>query len=130
MRPRHRTWLAAAGAGTTTFLAVTVFVIEVLAFEFAAVVGVPVGLLAGLVVHGLLLRYYRELGVRGRRATDAIAGFGYAVLVVAAVTYVDPAGLGSALTFEASAALVVAGGVLAWVTSYVLDRRESTRTDS
>lgn len=124
MHARHRTWLAAAGAGTTTFLVVAVLVIEVLPVEFSAVVGVPVGLLAGLVANGALLRYYRKLGATGRRVADAVAGVGYAFLVVATVTYLDPAGLGAALTFESSVAVVVAGGVLAGVTSWLVNRQE------
>jgi len=45
-----RSALAALGAGITTFLVVAVLVIELLDVEFSAIVGLPVGAVAGWIV--------------------------------------------------------------------------------
>lgn len=67
MNPRHL--LTAVGAGITMFLVVTVLVIELLAVEFSAIVGVPLGLLAGLVVTIGLAVSFDSLDVNTRRNT-------------------------------------------------------------
>lgn len=53
-----RTILSAVGAGLTTFLLVSVAVIEVLDFEFSPLVGLPIGLMVGVgVTVGVFVTY-------------------------------------------------------------------------
>jgi hypothetical protein len=84
-----RTVFTAVGAGITSFLLVAVAVIELLDFEFSAIVGLPVGLLAGIaVVVGLWIRG-DELNPGVRRAVTAYAAFGVALLAFLALRYVN-----------------------------------------
>jgi hypothetical protein len=87
MEPRRV--LTASGAGVTTFLLVTVAVIELLDFEFSAIIGLPVGLLAGLVALVVLWVRLSALGPSVRRAVGAYATFGLTVLGLLALRYVD-----------------------------------------
>jgi len=108
-----RKGLTTIGAGITSFLLVTVVVIELLDFEFSAIIGLPVGLLAGIVVFvGLWIRV-DELSLGIRRAATAYAAFGLALLVFLALRYVN---LGrSVLSVE----VIVGGGLAAVVIVYV-----------
>jgi len=111
------------GAGITTSLLVAVLIVELLDVEFSAIVGVPVGLLAGfLVFSGLWIRG-DELSIDVRRAATAYAVFGVAVLVSLALRYVN-VGRG-VLTAE-----VIVGGSLAvvaitYVALFFRDRDQS-----
>lgn len=87
MEPRRA--LTASGAGVTTFLLVTVAVIELLDFEFSAIIGLPVGLLAGLVALVVLWVRLSALSPSVRRALGAYATFGLTVLGLLALRYVD-----------------------------------------
>jgi hypothetical protein len=103
-----RNLLTAIGAGITTFLLVAVSVIELLDMEFSAIIGLPVGLLVGVVVFvGLWIRG-DELSLGVRRAATAYAVFGIGLLVLLSLRYVN-IGRG-VLTFD-----VVVGGSLASV---------------
>ena len=105
-----RAALAAAGVAVTAFLLVAVAVIALLPFEFSAIVGLPVGLLAGVVAFVAVFAEYRFAGATGRRVTLAVAGFGYTILALLFVGYVDLGGLGGAVGPEL---LVVLGAVVA-----------------
>jgi hypothetical protein len=87
MNPRR--FLTALGAGVTTFLLVAVFVIEFLDLEFSAIIGLPVGLLAGLAVFAFLWLQFTKLSPGVRRATGACAAFGLAILMLLALRYVN-----------------------------------------
>jgi hypothetical protein len=119
-----RAAIAAAGVAVTAFLLVTVAVIELLAFELSALVALPVGLLAGVVVFVAVFAEFRFAGTLSRRVTVAVAGFGYTVLALLLVRYVNLAGLRGAVGVD----LLVAGGVLAGVAVYLglwaADRRD------
>ena len=96
MRPV--TPLVAVGTGLTTGLVVAVLVIELLAFEFSAIVALPVGGLAGLVALVATLAGF-ESATRGLRSLSvALAGFGYTVLLGMALRYVGFLGLRSVVT--------------------------------
>lgn len=84
-----RKLLTVIGAGLTTFLLVAVGVIEALDMEFSAIIGLPVGLLAGLVVLVILWSRLDGVGIAVRRATSAYATVGLAVLVFMALRYVN-----------------------------------------
>lgn len=84
-----RKLLTVVGAGLTTFLVVAVVVIEVLAMEFSAIIGLPVGLIAGLAVLVILWGQLDEVSVGVRRAVSAYAVFGLAVLGFFALRYVN-----------------------------------------
>lgn len=112
-----RRLLAALGAGIATFVVVAVLVIEGLAVEFSAIVGLPVGAAVGLAaVVGLLWRY-DDLGRPARAAVDGLAGAGFAVVLVGAGSYVNLL----ALAVEVTAGVVVAAGVLAGIVSWSTD---------
>ncbi|WP_336037179.1 hypothetical protein [Halobacterium yunchengense] len=115
--------VAALGAGLAVFLVVAVAVVEALAFEFSALVGLPVGLVAGAVVAGYVALRYSSFGRRPRAVADALAGFGLAVLAAQALSYVNLAGLRSALSTDLAVALAVAVGVLAGAASWRRDGR-------
>jgi hypothetical protein len=90
--------LVAPGAAITTTLFVAVAVIELLAVEFSAIVGLPVGVLAGLAVFAAVLAGYGSVGAGARRAVAGLAAFGYAVLVLLALRYANVAGARSLVT--------------------------------
>jgi hypothetical protein len=101
------------GGGITSFLLVAVLVIELLDMEFSAIIGLPVGLLVGVVASvGLWIRE-DELSLGIRRAATAYAAFGIALLAFLALRYVN---IGrSVLTFE----VIVGGSLAAVVIVYV-----------
>ena len=117
-----RTVFSALGAGSTTFLAVAVLVVELLDFEFSAVIGLPIGLIIGGSVVALLLSRYGTLSRASRVVVDAAAGFGYGILLVLGATYVNLA----TLAFEGTVATAVVVGVLAGAASWLTDRSTST----
>jgi hypothetical protein len=118
-----RTLFTTIGAGITSFLLVTVLIIELLDMEFSAIIGLPVGLVAGVVVCvGLWVRG-DELSLGILRAATAYAAFGIALLACLILRYVN---IGrNALTFE-----VIVGGsltavVLVYVALFVHDHNQS-----
>jgi hypothetical protein len=105
---RARRLFTAVGAGITSGLLVAVLIIELLAFELSAIVGLPVGLLLGAVVCVGLWNRGDRLSQGVRRAVTAYATFGIALLAFLALRYVQ---IGQrVLTLE-----VVVGGSLAAV---------------
>lgn len=116
---RGRALPSAVGVGVTAFLLAAVAVVEALEWEFSAIVGVPVGIVAGVFAATLVALWAPGLGRTPRAGVDAVAGFGYGVLALWLVRYVDLGGLRSTLTVDALAggALVVAAvaGVVSWL---------------
>lgn len=119
-----RTALAALGAGIATLLVVAVVVIELLDVEFSAIVGLPVGLLAGLAAFALLTSEYADLGQAPRVAVDAVAGFGFGVVLLLGASYVNLADY----AVETTAGAAVAVGALVGIGSWLADRREGAGT--
>lgn len=115
--------LTAIGAGMTSFLLVAVVVIELLDFEFSAIIGLPVGLLVGSVVAVGLWTRGDELGRATRRAATACATFGLAALAFLALRYVN-VGRG-VLTLEVIVGGSLAAAVIAWIALFVHDRNQS-----
>lgn len=115
-----RTVVLAFVAGIVTTLLVGAAVTETLlsAIEFSAIVGLPVGIAAGLVVGGLVLTLLagRNTPPEQRHAATAVGVAGLAVLAVFAVA-VAGAGVGAtvALAAGAVAGLVVGAGVFVWL---------------
>lgn len=120
-----RTVGIAVGAGVATFLVVAVALIEALPFEFSAIVGLPVGLLAGALVFVAIVVTGDSLGPVARRSVAGVAGFGYAVVLLLAVRYVNLVGLRSAITVESLVAVAVAVGVAVFVASWVAGRESA-----
>ncbi|QSG07383.1 hypothetical protein [Halapricum desulfuricans] len=114
-----RTVAIALGTGFTTALLVAVSVIEALPYEFSAIIGLPVGLVAGVAVAVLVGWRYERASPAVRSVAGGAAGFGYAVVSLLAVRYADFLGLESAITFErlvvASAVVGVAALVVSWL---------------
>lgn len=116
-----RSVAVAFGTGITTFLVVAVLVIELLAFEFSALVGLPVGVVAGAVAVVVVLLTHDDLGDPLRWAVAAAAGFGYGIAVVLAARYVNLVDVG----FAATVGIAVAAGVVALAGAAVGDRRRT-----
>ncbi|WP_424005511.1 hypothetical protein ACOZ4I_19295 (plasmid) [Haloarcula salina] len=106
------------GAGITVFLVVAVTVIELLNVEFSALVGLPVGLLAGVAVTIVVAIRYDVLGGPARYAVDAAAGFGFAVVALLAVSYVDLAGLRSELSTDVTVGIALLAAASAALVSW------------
>ncbi|OYR43256.1 hypothetical protein [Halorubrum sp. Hd13] len=106
--------LAALGVAITTFLVVAALITEALAarIAFSAIVGLPVGIAAGIVT-GAAKRTRLWRSPRARPALLGIAAFGYAILAVAAVSYAVPPARGlvsvaTAVPFAAVCAVAAA----------------------
>lgn len=106
-----RAVVVAPGAGLTAGLLVAVLVIEALPFEFSAIIGLPVGLLAGIAVGLLVGWHYEGAGTVVRSVADGAAGFGYAVVLLLGIRYADVFGLRSAVSFERLVVISVVIGV-------------------
>lgn len=85
-----RNGIVAIGVAISTFLLVAGAVTELAssAIEFSAILGLPAGILAGLVAAVATRHALRADPSEGvRRTTAAVAGFGYTVISLAAVRY-------------------------------------------
>lgn len=113
----HRV-LTAVGAGLTAFLLVTVALVELLAVEFSAMLALPVGIIAGLVVLLVATSGLQHAGPTSRRLAQAAAGFGYTVLLLLAVRYVNIGGIRGRLSVTdvigAAIGIAVAVFLLSW----------------
>lgn len=118
----RRPALSALGSGFTTALLVTVLLIELLDFEFSAIVALPVGLATGVVLGTLIAARYTVVSSPVRYGLDAAAGFGYAVAFMLALRYVDLAGLRSVITVQRLLAAALAVAVVVLLLSWRLDR--------
>lgn len=102
----------AVGAGGTAALVVAGVLTALLdsALAFSAIVGLPVGLLAGLAVVGWTLVGPERLDTPPGRVLGGTAAFGYAVLGYAVLSYANVAGIRGALSLPqvAIASLAVA----------------------
>ena len=77
------------GAGITSALLVGVLVTELLALEFSALVGLPLGVLAGVAVAVWLRRRVDGFGPTTRRVVAAYASFGATVLALSGLGYAN-----------------------------------------
>jgi hypothetical protein len=111
----HRTVLAALGTGITTFLVVAVAVIALLDVEFSAIVGLPTGLLAGAAAFALIQYRYDSLGRVARVMVDAVAGFGFGIVLLLGVNYVNLADLAFEATVGGAAVVGVLAGARSWL---------------
>lgn len=120
-----RTVAIALGTGFTTALLVAVSVIEALPYEFSAIIGLPVGLVAGVAVAVLVGWRYERTRPAVSGVADGAAGFGYAVVLLLTVRYADFLGLESAITFERLVVVSAVVGVAALVASWLHALRPS-----
>lgn len=117
MNPRRV--LTAVGAGLTTFLLVAVLVIELLAFEFSAIIGLPVGLLAGVAAFAVLWSQLDDLSLGIRRAASAYAAFGLTILLQFALSYVN---IGRDIfSLEVMTGVAVGGAILVYCGLWLVD---------
>ncbi|MDZ7688056.1 MAG: hypothetical protein U5J64_04905 [Halobacteriales archaeon] len=112
--------ITAVGAAVTAFLLVAVSVIELLDTEFSAIVGLPVGLIAGIAVFVLVLLRHDDADEPVRWALAGFAGFGYGILLALGVIYVNLADF----PFEGTLAVGVAAAVIGFLGAAFLDRHE------
>ncbi|MDZ7689428.1 MAG: hypothetical protein U5J64_12100 [Halobacteriales archaeon] len=115
--------ITAVGAAITAFLVVAVSVIELLDIEFSALVGLPVGLIAGMVVFVLLLLRHDDADEPVRWVLGGFAGFGYGILLALGTAYVNIVDVG----FEGTVGVGVAAAVVAFLGAAFLDRRETPK---
>lgn len=117
MNPRRV--LTAVGAGLTTFLLVAVLVIELLAFEFSGIIGLPVGLLAGVAAFAVLWSQLDDLSLGIRRAASAYAAFGLTILLQFALSYVN---IGRDIfSLEVMTGVAVGGAILVYCGLWLVD---------
>lgn len=124
---QRRRVLAGLGVGLSTFFVVTVLVIELLDFEFSAVVGLPVGGLAAILGFVLVQRGYTSLDPSGRSILDGVAAAGIGTLLLLWLRYLHLA----SLDLPALLAGAVGIGLVVGVGSWLAHRRsvEDTRFD-
>jgi hypothetical protein len=120
---QSRTVLTALGAGITTLLLVSVLGIELIPVEFSALVALPLGVVAGLGAVVLVLGSFDQLNHRVQHTVVAVAGFGYTILALSVVSYVNLAGLRSAITVERALALALGVAVALYVDQWLTTRR-------
>lgn len=119
--PRRRVVAAAVtatGAGVTVFGLVAVAVIEALNVAFSAIVGLPVGVVAGTMTAAVLFVRVDDLDRGSRAVADGVAGVGHAAAGIVAARYVDLAGART-LSVRTGLAVAVAVGVVAGVASWL-----------
>lgn len=114
--------LVAVGAGLTTLLLVGGLVTALLPVAFSAIVGLPVGALAGLLVTVLTLGAPVRPGTPLGRVAGAYATVGYVLLALAALSYANLAGFRGTLSVVEWAAVAVAASVLVYVGLMLRDR--------
>lgn len=118
-----RLFATAVGAGLTTALVVGGLMTALLTFEFSAIIGVPVGLASGALAFVAVAAVDRIETPRGR-LLSAYGSVGYVVLLYAATSYVNLAGIRGALSLQQILALGVAVGLLVFAGLWVADRDE------
>lgn len=102
--------LTSIGSGVTTFFVVTVLVIELLDFEFSAIIGIPIGIFAGIAVLYILLLTIGDVPESARIILAGYAAFGLLLFFLLAVQYVN---IGrSVLTTPRVLGISVAGAIL------------------
>ena len=102
--------VATAGVGVSAFLVAGAAVTGLLAatIEFSALIGLPVGVLAGLIVLATVAVAFDGLDEMERRAMSAYAAFGLTVIGFAALSYVNLARGFFSGTVAAGAGLIAA----------------------
>lgn len=90
--------LAAIGTGIVTLLLVAVAVIELLSFEFSAIIGIPIGLLAAVILAALVAARFDGLTGPIRWAVAGGAGVGYGLILALALSYVNLTDFGTTQT--------------------------------
>jgi hypothetical protein len=118
-----RLFATAVGAGLTTALVVGGLMTALLTFEFSAIIGVPVGLASGALAFVAAAAVDRTETPRGR-LLGAYASVGYVVLLYAALSYVNLAGIRGTFSMPQVLVLGVAVGVLVFAGLWVADRDE------
>ena len=124
---RIRQSITAIGAGISTFLLVAVLVIELLDFEFSAIVGLPVGFIAGLAVLILLAIQFDDIGQIAQHAASAYAAFGIAILVLFGARYVNLGPSRDVLSVDVMLGVSTAVGLFVFVALWLQYRTTSGR---
>lgn len=110
----------ALGAGLTTGLLVAVLVIETRPFEFSALVGLPLGILAGLTTLAAVAVAFDGFDAAKRRALIAYTAFGATIAVVAVLNSLNVVGGTISGTVAAVAGLVATA--LTYLGSWLRER--------
>lgn len=120
--------LLAGGLGLTTLLVVGGLLTALLPFEFSALVGLPVGVLAGLFAVVLALGAPLHAGTPAARAVAAAATVGYVVLGLAALSYANVAGFRGTLSVTEWLVVAVLAGLAVYAGLWLRDRRPDSPT--
>ncbi len=114
MDPRHG--LTSIGSGVTTFFVVTVLVIELLNFEFSAIIALPIGIFAGVAVLYFTLRTFGDISKSGQHILTGYAAFGLFILFLLGLRYVN---IGrSVLTTSRILIISLGGAILTSITAW------------
>lgn len=109
----RRAPLAIIGGGITTFFVVAVAAIELLDVGFSAIIGLPLGAVAGIGWALVVWASYDELPVTRRRLATAYGAVGTTLLLLLAARYVN---LGrDVLTVEAMVGTAVLVGIATYL---------------
>lgn len=115
-----RKLLTSVGGGITTFLLVTVVIIELLDMEFSAIIALPIGLLVGLAVLAGIWISIEEMGPGVQRATSAYASFGLVLLALLGLRYVNVGR--NVLTFDVVVGVSLATAVVVFLGLFASER--------
>lgn len=113
-----RSLLTGLGVGITTTFVVATLVIESLAIEFSALIGLPLGFLSGVLLGGLVLRRHDEFSRSIRWLAATIAGFGYGIILALAMSYVNLV----SFTFEDTVSVGVGAALVLGLAAMLADR--------
>jgi len=120
--------LLAGGLGLTTLLVVGGLLTVLLPFEFSALVGLPVGVLAGLFAVVLALGAPLRSGTPAARAVAAAATVGYVVLGLAALSYANVAGFRGTLSVTEWLVVAILAGLAVYAGLWLRYRRPGSPT--
>ena len=109
----------AVGTGVTTFLLVTVLVIEGLDVEFSAIVALPVGALTGTAVSVSTWLGLTALHPGARRVASAYATVGLTIVLLLTLRYINVGR--TLLTVETLLGLGLTAGVVAYLALWLTD---------
>lgn len=123
--------VTAAGAAVTTFLLVGAATIEALLATIGddigpGIVGVFVGVVAGLTVAAAVSWRWPMLGERGRTALLAYAAFGLTIVFLAFLSYVNTPGVDAYLGLQTNLVTAAAVALVAALGRWQLSRSSSS----
>jgi hypothetical protein len=113
-----RSVLTGLGVGITTAVVATTLIIELLAMEFSALIGLLVGVLSGAFLGGVVVRRHGEFSRGLRWFVASLAGFGYGLIFALGMICVNLV----SLTFDDTVAVGVGVALVLGLAAMLADR--------